>query len=306
MAYQRDEVARLRQMAREGWQVDSHVLPYELASETLHASIRESALAYFERHRIKWWTSRWDQRTNEMEARPTGHLNSSQVACVNHLEPARVDRNVAARVVANIAPSLAPVEVDDGFVDYEWIGLANYLGELGPRVRGANITSLDAVMCGERDGERVLLVLEWKYLESYGGESVARSARGTDRVATYMKLLDDPDCPIVAGAHARLSYEPYYQLMRQTLLAWQMVTHREFGASDWLHVHVVPELNAALRRRTKAAPDLAGASMAEAWRSVLKQPERYLLMTPSELLAGVGIDGDWAEWRGWIAERYRT
>ena len=93
--------------------------------------------------------------------------------------------------------------------------------------------------------------------------------------------------------------------MRQTLLAWQMVEHGEFGADDWLHVHVVPELNVALRQ-SRAARDLIGATMADKWRSVLKQPERYVLITATELLDGVGLSGRWAEWRQWIRARYLT
>jgi hypothetical protein len=92
-------------------------------------------------------------------------------------------------------------------------------------------------MCAQRsDGVRVLVVIEWKYLESYGPESVATSARGTDRVATYQHLLDEASCPIKRGAHERLFFEPYYQLMRQALLAWQMVEHNELEATAWLHV----------------------------------------------------------------------
>ncbi len=239
----------------------------------------------------------------------TGHLNSSQVACVNHLEPARLDRELARTIARNVDETFVDVHAveDGGFVAYEWIGEENYLGEPGPRVRGANITSLDGLMCVQRgDGVRVLLVIEWKYLESYRPESVATSARGTDRVATYRHLLDDPNCPIKRGAHERLFFEPYYQLMRQTLLAWQMVEHNEHEATAWLHVHVVPERNEALRGGGRGAPELLGETMAEKWRSALKQPERHLLTTPTELLTGVGDSGRWSEWRRWLRERYET
>jgi hypothetical protein len=95
--------------------------------------------------------------------------------------------------------------------------------------------------------------------------------------------------------------------MRQTLLAWQMVAAGEFGASDWLHVHVIPDANTALRGRGRSvAANLPGASMAEAWQSVLREPGRYRLMTPTELLDGIGRDGRWPEWRSWLAERYLT
>jgi hypothetical protein len=94
--------------------------------------------------------------------------------------------------------------------------------------------------------------------------------------------------------------------MRQTLLAWQMVEHGEHGASAWPHVHVVPELNVTLRGGGRGAKELRGETMAEKWRSVLKQPERYLLIAPTELLAGVGARGLWGGWRQWLRERYLT
>ena len=77
-------------------------------------------------------------------------------------------------------------------------------------------------------------------------------------------------------------------------------------ASDWLHIHVVPEGNLRLRRRGGAPPELVGATMSEIWRSVLREPERYRVMTPTELLAGVDAGGRWASWRKWLGERYLT
>jgi hypothetical protein len=71
-------------------------------------------------------------------------------------------------------------------------------------------------------------------------------------------------------------------------------------------VHVVPELNEALRGGGRGAPELLGETMAEKWRSALKQPERYLLITPTELLASVGEGGRWSEWQRWLRERYGT
>lgn len=289
-----------------------HVLPHELVTEALHKAYRDETLGYFARHKIKWWSSRYDLGRPALGpddvGSPTGHLNSSQVACVNHLEPARLDANVARRVLANIDGDLVePVPVEDGgLVAYEWIGMANYLNEPGSRTRGAQVTSLDALMCGCRaDARRILVAFEWKYLERYGPESRATSSRGTDRVEIYRPLLEQPDCPIEVEHPVHLFFDPDEQLMRQTLLAWQMVEHREFDASDWLHVHVVPEANQALRVRGGAAPNLIGDTMAAAWQSVLKQPERYRLITPTGLFAGVS-GGRWTDWRSWPTDRYET
>ena len=144
------------------------MLPYELVAEMLHKSYRGQTLSYFAKHNIKWWSSKYDvgrppEASGEVGL-PTGHLNSSQVAAVNHLEPARADRSVALRVLANVDPSLiGPVAIeDDGFVAYEWIGAENYLREPGPRTRGAQVTSLDAVMCARRaDDTSTLVAFEW-------------------------------------------------------------------------------------------------------------------------------------------------
>jgi hypothetical protein len=312
VSFQSRQKKRLAAYALERYGVKGHVLPYEHVAEMLHASYREETLAYFARHKIKWWSSKYDVGRPPLGpddvGAPTGHLNSSQVAAVNHLEPARLDEAVARAVLANVDDALVePLAVEDGgFVAYEWIGDENYLKEPGARTRGAQVTSLDALVCARRrDGQRVLVILEWKYLESYDPESRATSSRGTDRVAIYRPLLDRPDCPIAIADPAHLFYDPYEQLMRQTLLAWQMVEHGEFGASDWIHVHVIPEENIALRHRRGAAPDLIGATMGEAWQSVLKEPARYRLVTATDLLAGVG-GGRWSEWREWLKERYET
>jgi hypothetical protein len=124
VSFQSDQRRRLAAYALERYGVEGHVLPYELLAEVLHEGFRDEALGYFVRHKIRWWTSRSD-----IGRPPGGHLNSSQVACVNHLEPARLDADVARSVLAALDPDLVePIAVEDGgFVAYEWIGEANYL-----------------------------------------------------------------------------------------------------------------------------------------------------------------------------------
>ena len=53
LSYQSRERKRLAEYARRTWQVKGHVLPYKVAAETLHESVRETALAYFAKHNIK-------------------------------------------------------------------------------------------------------------------------------------------------------------------------------------------------------------------------------------------------------------
>lgn len=263
-------------------------------------SFADEVTRHFRDHDIAWWGG---------TGSPPESPISSQVACINHLEPARRDRAIAlgvARVVVGDAEAVLPVE-DGGFVGYEWIGERNYLGERS-HSRGANSTSLDAVMVIKAGGTTLSLLIEWKYTESYrSGKSRAVSSRGTDRVAIYRALLEQDGCPIeVPGGNlAALFYDPIEQLMRQTLLGWQMVGARELGATDWRHVWVVPEGNTALLG-ANTAPDLPGDTLEEAWRGVLQDPSKFAVMTPMELLAEVDPSPRWTEWRQWLAGRYGT
>jgi hypothetical protein len=271
-----------------------------LGGETLFPDFREAALSYYRDHHIAWWGG---------GPEPTASPISSQVACVNHLEPARERHEFALTLARNVQPDAdAVLPIEDGFVAYEWIGERSYLGERGwsKRGRGKYATSLDALMAIQLvDGSVQLLVIEWKYTESYPtGESLATSCSGTSRVEIYRPLLEHPDCPIKLGDHQRLFYDPFQQLMRQTLLAWQMVEHGEFGASGWLHMTVAPEANVELRGQV-TSPTLAGTDMADAWRSVLKEPRDYLIISPTELVEGEGIDTT-SDWRRWLARRYET
>jgi hypothetical protein len=65
-------------------------LPDELREQTLHPCGRDSALRFFNANGIRWWTY-----TDERGDRPTSLLRSSQVACVNHLEPGRLNERLA-------------------------------------------------------------------------------------------------------------------------------------------------------------------------------------------------------------------
>lgn len=267
----------------------------------VYPPLHERAVAFFKERRIVWWGARGPSRS----------AVASQVACVNHLEPARLDRGLALALARNIVPGAVDVlPVEGGFLTYEWIGHENYLGERGwtTEGRGRNATALDALMViALPDATRVLVGIEWKTSEIYPiGLSVATSRKGTSRVEMYRALLEDPGCPIRLGEHARLFYEPFYGLMRQTLLLWQMGRHAEFGASTWMHVQVVPEANQELRTRI-TSPGLAGPeSMSAAWQAVLARPEQYRTMTPGDVVADLPLGTEWTDWRRWLRDRYRT
>jgi hypothetical protein len=214
---------------------------------------------------------------------------------------------VALALVRRVVPTCTGVaEIDGGFLAYEWIGEQNYLGERrwSPLSRGRNVTSLDAVLVAiAPDESRILIAIEWKYTENYSSDSVAISRAGTNRVGTYRSLLERDDSPVVAGEPSRLFFEPHYQLMRQTLLAWQMAEHGEHQVSDWRHVLVSPAANTALLGSSSAH---GVSAFEQRWRSELRRPDRFSVLTPEQLSPKLGSSQGEDQWRAWLNERYET
>jgi hypothetical protein len=235
--------------------------------------IREDALEYFKKYNITWWDGGEDKT-------PTSLLHSSQVACLNHLYWLRVRKDAALKVIQSLRPDIVDVEqVDEGYVEFEVTGADthNYLGERSNN-RGANATAFDAIMVGKRSsGKNILIAIEWKYTEKYGKEDLYKEVREK----AYGPLLERDDCPIMIREKQNLYFEPFYQLMRQTLLAWKMVEAGEHGCDEYIHIHVIPEGNKELLKTTQKLP---GDSLTEAWQGVLKEPERYRKLDPQELL----------------------
>ncbi|HDD62719.1 MAG TPA: hypothetical protein ENF22_09365 [Chloroflexi bacterium] len=258
--------------------------------------IRDDAIAYFNRNQIPWWMG-------GKENLPTGHLLSSQVACVNHLFWLRENQEAASQILKGISADFkAAVIVDDGFVEFEVIGEQNYLGERS-HSRGANATSIDAVMVGKKiSGEKTLVMIEWKYTEHYPvGDSKYIPARSQ----IYDSLLAEADCPIQVDEFEALYFEPFYQLTRQTLLGWQMVKAGEYGCSDYLHLHVIPKDNLDLRDRV-TSPGLPGKAMSEAWKAILKSSRRYRVVTPEKLLEPTKSTRDTKSIHDYLSQRYEN
>ena len=254
--------------------------------------IREDALAYFKRNQIVWWGGN--------DSTPTGHLLSSQIACINHLYFFRQRKDAATAVLRAVHPEIVEaVIMDNGFVEFEVVGAQNYLGEKSHN-RGANATSIDAVMVGKKaDGKNVLVLIEWKYTESYRPENKYIPARAN----IYNCLLAESDCPILVTAYESLYYEPFYQLMRQTLLGWKMVQAGDYGCDEYIHLHVIPSANKELKLRV-TSPGLHGDSMSEAWKNVLLDPARYAVISPEAFLAPARLCGEIAEIFTYLERRY--
>lgn len=264
----------------------------------LYAPIRVSAVKYFSSNKISWWGGRG----------PTGHLLSSQVACLNHLFAIRDDGAAVTALLGVIDPDLVeallvPGDVGaEGYLQFEAVSDRQYLQEESLD-RGGLCTSLDVLAYARhRDGGRRLVGFAWKYTEHYSeaerfaeGPSRERAAKKGDvRQARYNQLLktsaqlaDSTAAAMVAADSAEVvTYkEPYAQLMRQTLLLEQMVANRATerrAAEDFLHVHVIPKGNAELLGKRDPT---TGLTMPEQWRQQLRDPSKYRVVDPQDLLA---------------------
>ena len=264
------------------------------------AGVREDAIDYFRRHDIPFWDG---------VTEPTGHILSSQIACINHLYFIRQRQDVATAILKGIDRDVRSALVlgnggENGYVDFEVVGAKNYLGEK-LHTRGANSTSIDALMLGELDnGLRKLYFIEWKYVESYGRTSKASGDSGRTRIKIYSPLLNKPGSPIKEVDIEGLFTEPYYQLMRQTLLAHEMIKAKEYGAELYLHLHVIPKENKELKEVNTASGKLKGENLEETWKNVLRSPELYKAVDPEELLKPAHNCSDVISALMYLARRY--
>lgn len=91
--------------------------------------------------------------------------------------------------------------------------------------------------------------------------------------------------------------------MRQTLWAEQMVKHKDeiIKADDYIHVHVVPSGNKELLQ--KEYPCSGGKDMLTTWKGQLKNPNKYVLISPDELFSKLPCD-DWKDLICFLKKRY--
>ena len=286
----------------------SFCLPLVHADENLVPSIRTTAPAYFSTHHIKWHDGH--------EGQPSNHLCSSQVCCVNFLFPFMEQPEALARLLRPIFPTInkmLPIE-DDKFVTFEYIGETNYLGERipksGKRSRGAHCTSADAaVMFENHEKQRQIVLIEWKYTESYGGTPLAIAKSGTDRTHIYQHLFDDETCPLnksLIPTFSTLFFEPFYQFMRQQFLAHKMEQAQEQEAAVVSVLHIAPDHNTDFRKVTSPELISLGTSATGVWQKLLKNPDRFFSVKTEDIFSQHALtdDPDMQVWWRYICTRY--
>jgi hypothetical protein len=249
----------------------------------------------------------WHQHAN--------HGLSSQVCCVNFLLPfadkpellARWIEHVSGDEVAEVLPVETARAGQDWHVGFEWIGATDYLNEAPPgttRRRGANATAADAaVMYRTASGRTNLLLIEWKYTERYG-QPLDPKGNATRRLR-YDHIWRAPNGPIRAEADVRLDdffWEPFYQMLRQQMLAWHTERH-DTGIDRARVLHLSPAGNRPLHAVT--APTLRGFGddAFEVFRSLLVDPTDFRSMSIETAFAPLA---DWPEagWYDWLQDRY--
>ena len=131
--------------------------------------------------------------------------------------------------------------------------------------------------------------IEWKYTEYYQNEDKSEEAKGQVRVGRYAALTDASlQLKSLDNYYGSVYYqEPFYQLMRQTLWAENMVKHNtaeRLSAEDYLHIHVIPHENGdLLDKRYK----VSGKGMEETWRDMLTDQSKYIIIDPATLFAPI-------------------
>lgn len=243
------------------------------------------------------------------------HGLSSQVCCLNFLLPFAQRPVLLGRWIEHVTgdrvTEVLSVERgragEDWFVTFEWIGDVDHLNEAKPgtvRNRGANATASDAaVLYKDAAGLTQLLLIEWKYTERYGAPLDA-SGNETRR-SRYKDIYRQPNGPIRADADVQLEdffYEPFYQLLRQQMLAWH--TQRADPTIDRARVlHLSPAGNTALHAVTSPNLRQFGNDAFSVFTHLLAEPADFIGMTIEAAFAPLA---DWtdADWYPWLRKRY--
>ena len=170
--------------SRSGSPVEvDYALPRDYAEHNLLPEVRSLALDLFRDLDISW-----HQGAN---GKPSNHLRSSQVQCVNALGQMMRDRTRIERAfgtVLDIASVRDFGEIDASergrYLTFEFIATNNYFGEA--RSRGAMSTSVDAAFAySTSDGVNGLALVEWKFTETYEGADRNADAKRAERRRRY-------------------------------------------------------------------------------------------------------------------------
>jgi hypothetical protein len=173
---------------------------------------------------------------------------------------------------------------------FEYIGPADYFGEspAGPRIRGAHCTSVDAAfLYRTAAGRTELALVEWKYTEEYRRTRKADPVKDAIRWGRYGEAWMSPNGPLHCDLvpFEDMLDEPFYQLMRQQLLAHRLEQEHVLGADRVRVVHVLDPANVAYQQSlTRPGHRLVGDTVDQVWARLLRQPSRFTHLDPAAFL----------------------
>lgn len=257
-----------------------------------------TVLKYFSENKIAWW------RGNE----PTSHTLSSQIACLNHLFYLRHDKNAVLQLLTSFSKDFVDVleiKTDKkpyGYIQFEAVSINDNLNE-GIPTRGANCTSIDALIYAiHKNGEKWVIPIEWKYTEEYTPEDKSFGKSGAIRLERYIALINKSK-QINSEYWQWCFYEPFYQLMRQTLWAEQMIEKKaleKIKAVNYVHLHIIPNENNELLNRKYSCSKM---NMEETWRKCIINQDKYKIISPKELMKNIsGVEHK--ELKKYLSKRY--
>jgi hypothetical protein len=268
----------------------------------IYESVRSDVVDYFLKNEIDFWHT---PKAKEPRNNPTGHILSSQVCCINYLFSLRQDQKAVLSIAKIVCPDFTDVlpiitdKYSPGYIQFEAVSDKDHLNE-GKLTRGSNCTSIDALIYAVHScGEKFLIPIEWKYTENYDNkdksiedresEPKGNELRGKERLKRYSKLIDRSH--FLKGfstyRNSIYFYEPFYQLMRQTLWAEQMIEHKNeeiIKADNYIHVHVIPKENKELLDKKYK---VSNKNMEETWRDTIVDQEKYKIITSYDLIKNI-------------------
>ena len=275
--------------------------------KNLYKEIRKEVIKYYANNRISWWGG----------GKPTGHVLSSQVACLNHLFHIRNDKEAVTRMVKNISTDFVDVneistdKYSPGYIQFEAVSEYDNLNEGSPR-RGNNCTSIDALVYAQhKDGSKWIIPIEWKYTENYSNQNKAIegykkdpvNCKGETRKKRYTELINN-SAHLSNMDHNCSYYEPFYQLMRQTLWAEQLVKNKDketIKADYFLHVHAIPPENRNLLNKIYK---YSRRDMTTTWGDLLKDKSKYKIISPQTLLLNCLDNAKYQDLKNYLSQRY--
>ena len=256
----------------------------------LYEPIRNDVIRYFKDNKISWWGG----------DKPSGHTLSSQIACLNHLFAIMGDKEAVLAMLNGVRDEFKEVlsvqcDAAPQYIGFEVVSEEDPLNEK-TSTRGSNCTSVDAFIYAKHKDDSIWLIpIEWKYTEHYAnldksnedrqGEEKGSNGKGQERVRRYSALTDASlQLKGLDSYYGSIYYqEPFYQLMRQTLWAENVVKLKEekLKADNYMHIHVIPSANKDLLDKKYS---VSGMGMEETWRSMLTNQSKYIIVDPQKLL----------------------